>query len=400
MGKSVGSKVAIRALHRLSARFVSTVTDPGYHADGGGLYLQVTGTGAKSWIFRYKRERRSREMGLGSLSIISLQDARGKAADARRLLVEGKDPIAERDSARRGVVAMTWGEARRTYVAQMKAGWKNGAHAGQWEQSLADYGPDDALPVRAIDTPIVLRCLQPIWETKTETATRVRGRIERILDWARVHGLRDGENPARWRGHLSELLPPPSKVRKVRHHPAMPYAELPAFMAELATREGVSRLALRFSILTASRPNEVCGARWAEFDLEAAIWTVPAERMKAGKEHRVPLSAAALALVRSLPRAVPPFPISDAAMLQLLQRHMKRAPYTVHGFRSSFRDWAAEETRHERDVVEMALAHVIENDTEAAYRRGELLKKRRALMEDWSAFAESQDAARHQCTHS
>lgn len=389
MGRSMGSGIRIRAIHRLSARFVASVTVPGYHHDGGGLYLQVTRSGARSWVFRYKLAKRPREMGLGSAAIISLQDARVKAADARRKVAEGIDPIAERDAARLGSQELTWGEARAAYIEQMKAGWKNGAQAEQWEQSLRAYGPADTLPVRVIDTPIVLRCIQPIWTTKTETATRVRGRIERILDWAKVKGFRDGENPARWRGHLEELLPKPSKVAKVRHHPAMPYAELPAFMATLTERKALSRTALRACILTASRPNEICGARWSEFDLEAEVWTVPAERMKAGKAHRVPLSRAMLDLLHGLPRAVPPFPVTDSAMLQLLQRQLKRRPYTVHGFRSSFRDWAAEETSHPSEVVEMALAHTIENETEAAYRRGELLKKRRALMEDWAAHVDS-----------
>lgn len=394
MGTGVGRRESGRAIHRLSARFVSTVTAPGYHPDGGGLYLQVTRTGAKSWIFRYKRAKRSREMGLGSTSIIGLQDARVKAADARRVVLEGRDPITERDAARAPSQEMTWGEAKRAYIAQMKPSWKNEAQAEQWEQSLDAYGPDDAHAVRGIDTPIVLRCLQPIWTTKTETATRVRGRIERILDWSKVHGMREGENPARWRGHLEKLLPKPSKVAKAGHHPAMPYADIPAFMAELVSRDALSRTALRFTILTAARTNEVTGARWAEFDLDAAVWTIPAGRMKAGKEHRVPLVAEVVEMLRALPRAVPPFPLSESPMLQLLQRHMKRRPYTVHGFRSSFRDWAAEETHHSSEVVEMALAHAIENDTEAAYRRGELLKKRRALMEDWAAFVDSKLAGR------
>lgn len=374
-----------RPIHRLSARFVQTTTEAGYHADGGGLYLQVTATGAKSWVFRYKRGGKARDMGLGSASVVTLQEARHAALEQRKALLAGKDPITERSSTRTRSRGMSFGEAADAYIETHRAAWKNEAQAHQWAQSLRDHGPDRALPVAEVDTAAVLACLRPIWAGKTETATRLRGRIERILDWARVNGLREGENPARWRGHLDNLLPRPSKVAKVAHHAAMPYAALPAFMATLRSRDGLARRALRFTILTAARTGEVTGALWPEFDLRAGVWTVPAGRMKAGREHRVPLVPEVVDMLRALPREAPPFPLSENGMLNLLQKHMGQ-PYTVHGFRSSFRDWAAETTSHPPEVVEMALAHTIENRVEAAYRRGDLMDKRRALMADWAAF--------------
>jgi len=245
------------------------------------------------------------------------------------------------------------------------------------------------MPVEEVDTAAVMACLQPIWASKTETANRVRGRIERVLDWARVHGLRAGDNPARWRGHLDKLLPKPSKVGRRRHHEAMPYQDVPAFMSQLAERDGAARRALRFTILTAARTSEVTGADWPEFDLAAAVWTIPAGRMKGGREHQVPLSPAAMALLRGLPRDRPPFALSENAMLYLVQKDPPKGfglPFTVHGFRSSFRDWAAETTDTPNEVVEMALAHAIRNKAEAAYRRGNLLERRRHLMEAWAEF--------------
>lgn len=372
-----------RAIHRLSARTVATATTKGYHADGGGLYLQVSSTGAKSWVLRFKRMGKPREMGLGSASVVTLQEARHAALEARKLIAAGKDPIVQR----RAVQAhgMTFGEAADAYIEAHAASWKNEAQAHQWTQSLKDHGPARDLPVADVDTAEVVRVLRRIWSDKTETATRVRGRIERILDWARVNGLREGENPARWRGHLDKLLPKPQKLAKVTHHAAMPYAALPAFMVKLLERDGLARRALRFTILTAARTGEVTGAEWREFDLKAGVWTVPASRMKGGVQHRVPLVPEAVALLERLPRAAPPFPLSENGMLNLLQKHMGQ-PYTVHGFRSSFRDWAAEETDTPSEVVEMALAHTIPNKVEAAYRRGDLLEKRRDLMLAWAAY--------------
>lgn len=373
-----------RPIHKLSARAVATTTAKGYHPDGGGLYLQVTATGAKSWVLRFKRLGKAREMGLGSASVVTLQEARHAALEARKVLAQGKDPITQR----RAVQAhgMTFGEAADAYIEAHKAGWKNEAQAHQWTQSLEDHGPRRELPVADVDTAELVRCLGRIWQTKTETATRVRGRIERILDWARVNGLREGDNPARWRGHLDKLLPKPKKLTKVRHHPAMPYRELPAFMRRLLERDGLARRALRFTILTAARTGEVTGAQWSELELKAGVWTVPASRMKAGVEHRFPLVPELVAMLELLPRAVPPFALSENGMLNLLQKHMGCPQYTVHGFRSSFRDWAAEETDTPSEVVEMALAHTIPNKVEAAYRRGDLLEKRRELMQAWADF--------------
>lgn len=383
-----------RPINRLSARAVQTLKDPGYHADGGGLYLLIGPTGAKSWVLRYQLRGRRREMGLGSAQLVSLQEARGAALEQRKVLAQGRDPLAERAAA--AAVGRTFGECAEALIASLAPGWKHEAQAEQWRQSLRDYGPAAATPIADVDTARVMACLQPIWTTKTETANRVRGRIERVLDWARVHGLRAGDNPARWRGHLDKLLPKPSKVGKRRHHEAMPYSDVPAFMARLAERDGAARRALRFTILTAARTGEVTGAEWVEFDLAAAVWTIPAERMKGGREHQVPLTAAAIAILRGLPRDRPPFALSENGMLYMVQKAPPKGfglPFTVHGFRSSFRDWAAETTEFPNELVEMALAHAIRNKAEAAYRRGNLLERRRRLMEAWAEFLGQQRAA-------
>lgn len=383
-----------RPINRLSARAAQTLKEPGYYADGGGLYLLIGPTGAKSWVLRYQIRKRAREMGLGSAALVSLQEARAAAIAQRRLLAQGLDPLEERKAA--AAVGSTFGECAEALIKSLEPGWRNDAQAEQWRQSLRDYGPRADMPIKDVDTAAVMACLQPIWATKTETASRLRGRIERVLDWARVHGLRSGDNPARWRGHLDKLLPKPTKVTKPRHHEAMPYAEVPAFMARLAERDGAARRALRFTILTAARTGEVTGADWAEFDMGDAVWTIPAERMKGGREHRVPLSTAALAILRPLPRDRPPFALSENAMLYLVQREPPKGyglPFTVHGFRSSFRDWAAETTEFPNELVEMALAHAIRNKAEAAYRRGNLLERRRRLMEAWAEFLGQQRAA-------
>ncbi|WP_313320456.1 integrase arm-type DNA-binding domain-containing protein [Stenotrophomonas sp.] len=376
-----------RPIHRLSARAVQTLTKQGYHPDGGGLYLLIGHSGGKSWVLRYQKAGRRREMGLGSSSLVSLAEARQAAVAQRRLLIAGEDPISTRRASRDA--GATFGDAADAYIESHKAGWKNDAQAAQWTQSLKDYGPARSVPVAEVDTAMVMACLRPIWEKKTVTAGRVRGRIERVLDWARVQGMREGENPARWRGHLDHLLPKPSKVRKEKHHAAMPYAEVPAFIATLAERDARSRRALRFTILTAARTEEVVGADWSEFDLSAKVWTIPAGRMKGGRAHSVPLTAAALAILEPLSRKEPPFKLSENAMLYLVQKPSPKGlglPFTVHGFRSSFRDWAAEETETPNEVVEMALAHAIRNKAEAAYRRGALLDRRRVLMEEWQAY--------------
>lgn len=383
---------------KLTARKVDTAK-PGKHEDGDGLRLVVSKTGAKKWVLRFTLNGKRREMGLGSYPERSLTEARKKAADARTLVLNGLDPIEAGQSQTPTVPTFTQAAAR--FVRNQRRGWSNPKHARQWVATLKTYARPvvGAKPVDSITTEDVLRVLQPIWTTKTETAKRVQGRLENVLDFAAAHKWRDQTNPARWRGHLDKILPKPTRVRAVTHHPAMPYTELPTFMQELTAKEGVSALALRFLILTACRTNEVLGAQWHEIDLEAKVWTIPADRMKAKREHRVPLVPAALAILEALPRldgnphlfpgSRRQRPISNMAMLQLM-RGMgygvggDRGAYVPHGFRSSFRDWAGEVSSHPRDVCEMALAHVIENKVEAAYRRGDLFEKRRAMMQEWA----------------
>lgn len=326
-------------------------------------------------------------MGPGSTGVVTLQEARASALEQRKMLLAGEDPISARGVARSA--GATFSEAADPYIASHRSGWKNDAQAELCAQSLRDYGPTRATPINEVDTRVVMVCLRPIWETKTVTATRVRGRIERVLDWAKVHGMRDGDNPARWRGHLDNLLPKPSKVSKTQHHAAMPYGQTPAFVQILSPRDARSRRALRFTILTTARTEEVTGADWTEFDLKQGILTVPAGRMKGGRQHAVPLTQAALNILDPLPRNEPPFSLSENAMLYLLQKTPPKGlglPFTVHGFRSSFRDWAAETTDFPHEVVEMALAHAIRNKAEAAYRRGTLLDKRRLLMGAWESY--------------
>lgn len=374
----------MRGLNRLAARQVATLGE-GYHADGGGLYLQVRGS-ARSWIYRYQLNKRRREMGLGPATAVSLLEARQAAQEARRTLAKGLDPITHRRAARAHIDRL-WGEAVDDLIAALSSEWKTDAQAHQWTQSLRDYGPDRGLPVRLVDTAVVMKCLGPLWTEKTETATRVRGRIERVWDAERVRGTVAGENPARWKGHLAALLPKPSKVHKVKHHEAMPYEDVPAFMARLMERDCITRLALRFTILTAARTAEVRGAPWSEF--EGDLWTIPDWRIKGGKMQRVPLPRQALAILEGLPRDRPPFRLSSNTMLNLVQKPPPKGfglPYTVHGFRSSFRDWGAETTAFPRELLEKALAHTLEDKTEAAYQRGDLLEKRRQLMQVWADF--------------
>jgi integrase len=398
-----------RAIGRLTALKLERLREkPGMHADGGGLYLQVKNGGA-SWILRYQLNGRMRYMGLGPLTLFGLKAARAKALDAKRLRYEGRDPLEARRQARararlEAAKAMTFQQAAETYIAAHKAGWQNAKHADQWTNTLATYaGPAiGAFPVQAIDTALVLKVLEPIWATKPETASRVRGRIEAILDWAKVRGYRDGENPARWKGHLDHLLPARAKVRLVAHHAALPYGEIAAFMTALQQQEGIAARALEFAILTAARTSEVLGARWNEIDLNAKIWTVAVERMKARREHRVPLSKRVLVILEEMkslhrgdgnsetpgfvfPGAKRGAPLSNMAFLMLLRR-IGRNDLTAHGFRSTFRDWAAERTSFPAEVAEMALAHTVGDKVEAAYRRGDLFEKRGRLMEAWAAF--------------
>jgi len=373
----------------------------GTHAVGGcrGLYLQCK-NGGISWILRIMIDGRRREIGLGPYPTLTLENARYKGMDLRRQILAGIDPLAEkqREKQERKIAvakAITFAECADAYLDAHETSWKNAKHRNQWRNTLTTYAFSifGDLPVSAIDTALVMKCLEPIWHNKTETASRLRGRIEQVLDWATVRGFRAGENPTRWKGHLDKLLPAKNKIAKAVHHAALPYAEIGAFMVDLATMEGIGARALEFSILTAARSGEVRGATWAEIDMQARIWVIPAERMKMKREHRVPLSARALELLTAMPRisgADLAFPgtkgqMSDMTLTAVLRR-MGRADLTQHGFRSSFRDWAAEETAYPSEVAEMALAHAIGDKTEEAYRRGDLLKKRYRIMEDWSRY--------------
>ena len=391
-----------RRLNRLTAVEVRGISQKGMHHDGGGLYLQVSAAGARSWIFRFTLDGRAREMGLGPVHAIPLAEARKRAAECRRMRVDGIDPIEARSEHRgwkrlEAGKAMTFDACAAAYIAAHEASWRNAKHREQWRNTLSSYaGPVfGSLPVQSIDVGLVMKALEPIWHTKPETASRLRGRIEAVLDWATVRSYRKGDNPARWRGHLDKLLPARSKVHKVKHHPALPYNEMADFMAALRNQEGVAGRALEFLIMTATRTGEIIGARWDEVDLKVKIWVVPGARMKAGREHRVPLSAAAIAILEQMKDiresefvfagGKKGKPLSNMAMLAVLKR-MGRGELTAHGFRSTFRDWAAECANFPREVVEMALAHTIESKVEAAYRRGDLFQKRRQLMEAWARF--------------
>ena len=403
MAREVG-KLAAVALRSLPV---------GRHSDGGGLYLQVTQNGvgdkARSWLFRYSLAGKSREMGLGPLYTLGLAEARAKARELRKQVLDGEDPIAARNTRRQAatveaVTGMTFQACAEAYINAHQAGWRNPKHAAQWPSTLATYVYPifGALPVVAIDTGLVMKAVERLWTTKTETASRVRGRIESVLDWAAARGYREGENPARWRGHLENLLPARSKVARVEHHAALPYAEIAAFMAELREQEGVAALALELTILTAARTGEVLGARWDEINLDGLLWMVPAERMKAGKEHRVPLSDAAMRIIKKMaairlsdyifPGQRTSRPLSQMAMLMLLRR-MGRGDLTAHGFRSTFSDWCAEQTSFPSEVREMALAHVVGDRVEAAYRRGDMFEKRRALAEAWAHYCDGEEPA-------
>lgn len=393
---------------QLTARKVATIKEPGYYLDGRGLYLQVTpgkDKPAKSWVLRYKRNGRVREMGLGPVADRPLAEARKKAAECRRQVQEGIDPINERRAQRveeavKAAKRLTFEEATDRYLKAHADGWKNEKHRAQWRSTLKTYAFPvmGTLPVDAIELPHVLKVLEPIWKDKTETASRLRGRIERVLSWATVRGYRSGENPARWKGHLSEMLPASNLIARIKHHAALPYDEAPAFMAELRAREGISARALELTILTALRTSEVIEAKWDEIDLASGVWTVPAERMKAKKEHQVPLSGRVIDVLRSLPRLGEyVFPgvregrsLSNMAMLELLRA--MRDGLTVHGFRSTFRDWAGDQTNFASEVVEHALAHKLPDKVERAYRRSSALEKRRRVMDAWARYCDSPPA--------
>ena len=380
-----------RKINRLNARAVATITKNGRHADGGGLYLSISSNGGRRWVFLFRWHGKPTEIGLGSARDVTLARARELAAQARARLAEGISP----KDARRPSGGSTFGECADRVIEAMRPSWRNSKHAAQWEMTLTEYAaPLRRLPVNTITTEDVLSVLKPLWIEKPETASRLRGRIERVLDAAKAQGLRTGENPARWRGHLDQLLPKRQGLTR-GHHAAMNYAEVPTFMGDLRAREATAALALEFTVLTAARSGEVLRARWEEFDLDRAVWTIPANRMKAGREHRVPLSKRVLKIVQAMDEdhgndfvfggQKPGKPLAVMA-LEMVLRRMKIDEVTVHGFRSTFRDWAAECTNFSNEVCEAALAHVIKNKAEAAYRRGDLFDKRRKLMEAWAIY--------------
>ena len=384
-----------RTRNKLTARAVEALAKagtPGKHGDGGGLYLRIDGT-RRSWIYLYTWRGKPRVIGLGGYPHVPLQAARRARDRAEHLAQQGINP-AEAGKPH----GVTFGEEALAFLATKAPEWRNTEHRRQWRVTLETYCRSIwATPVDTIDTEAVLNVLQPLWRTIAETASRLRGRIEAVLDFAKAHGQREGENPARWRGHLDKLLPKRQKLSR-GHFAAMPYAEVPTFMAALREREAIAAMALEFTILTAARRGEVLGARWAEIDFDARVWTVPAPRTKAGREHRVPLSGRAMGILKKLAGAETgefifpgrrlEGPLSSMALAQVLHR-MNREGVTVHGFRSAFRDWCGEETHFPREIAEAALAHVTGDKTEAAYRRGDALEKRRALMEAWASYCEA-----------
>ena len=392
---------------RLSALKVSRLIaneKSGLYPDGGGLYLQKKPQGGASWVFRYKMGGRttSRDMGLGSAIAVSLSRARTSADEARNLIAAGADPIENRRAQRaaetlEAAKSISFRDCAEKYIAAHKAGWRNAKHAGQWTFTLETYvyPAFGSLSVASVDTGLVLKVIEPIWTTKTETASRVRGRIESILDWAKVRGYRTGENSARWRGHLDKLLPARNKVRKVKHHEALPYAEIGAFMESLREHQSIIAKAIEWLILTATRSDETTSARWDEIDFQAKAWVIPGLRMKTGLKHRIPLSSPALKILRTLlkqetgeyifPGKRVGRPLSASTLLVFLKR-MGQSDLTVHGFRTTFRDWTAEQTNYPREVAEMALTHTVSDNVEAAYRRGDLFDKRKRLMTDWGKY--------------
>ena len=391
--------MAKQTLNRLSATQVAKLKTPGRHADGGGLYLSIDNSGRRRWVFMYVRGGKRTELGLGGGRDLPLAKARTEAASIREMLATGLDPRVERAKSDH---IPTFGESADAYVEAMRSSWRNAKHAAQWTMTLTKYAkPIRSKPVDTISTQDVLEVLQGLWKRAPETAERLRGRIENVLDAAKAKGHRSGENPARWRGHLDQLLPKRQRLAR-GHHTALPYEAVPAFMTDLRIREAIAARALEFTVLTAARSGEVLGAMWDEIDLEKKVWTIPPIRMKAGKEHRVPLSPRAIKIIEAMqelgtggyvfPSPKPEKPLSSMAMAMLLRR--MKLEVTVHGFRSSFRDWASETTGFPHEVCEMALAHSIANKAEAAYRRGDLFDKRRKLMEAWAAYCTTDKQAK------
>lgn len=378
----------------LEANKIKAMTAPGRYSDGKGLYLVITEAGTKRWLHRYKCNGRRRDMGLGKFASVSLSEARSLVTDNHKLIAKNIDPIDERNKPE-STKAPSFGECAKQVIASKRAGWSNPKSEGQWASSLETYAKSlKRVSVDEISTEHVLKVLTPIWATKNETASRVRSRIEIILNWAKVKEYRAGENPAMWRGHLEHLLAKPSKVKKVKHHSAMDYHAISDFMAELRTKKSISAKCLQFAILTACRTSEVTGASWDEIDMNNQTWTIPAERMKMKKPHTVPLSSQAIELLESLPNQTGwlfPSPhygkhLSNMTMLNLLKRDMGYRALTVHGFRSTFRDWTAEETSTQNHIAEMALAHSLSSGVEKSYRRGDLISKRATLMQLWSNY--------------
>ena len=391
-----------RQTNRLTVRGITAENRPGMYSDGGGLYLQVARGGSKSWLYRFMLRRKSRDMGLGGIDVVTLAEAREKALAARKLAKDGIDPIDARKAQRKqqavgAISGRTFQDCAELYISSLGKGWKNPKHRAQWRNTLATYvfPVFGDVPVDAVNTAMVTEVLEPIWATKTETATRVRQRIEVVLNWAKAREYRTGENPALWRGHLDQLLAKPSKLKKVKHHAALPCEDVATFTEALREREGVSARGLEFLILTAARPGEATNALWSEVNLDKAEWIIPGERMKSGEQHRVPLSPAAVAVLRTMetvrtsdfvfPGQRDGRPLWTDALRRLLER-MGHGGLTSHGFRSTFRDWAAEQTAFPGEVAEAALAHTVGNKVEAAYRRGDLFDKRRRLMDAWAVY--------------
>ena len=413
LGVRLGVRMSRSTIHKLTALQIKNATKKGNYPDGGNLYLQVAHNGSKSWLLRYRVNSKSREMGLGSLDSLPVKQAREKAAEYRRLLADGVDPIEHRkiersNSKQEQEKAKTFKECADEYIENKKGGWSNAKHAQQWSNTLRDYAHPliGKLPIKEVDIEHVKKILTPIWASKNETATRVRGRIECIIDYAMVMDYRPkGLNPAVWRGNLSHIFPAPNTIKKATHYDALPYNMMADFIPLIKNEISLSARALEFTILTAARTNEVIEAKYSEIDFENNIWVIPKERMeKTKREHRVHLTATAMKIIKDLE----PYKVSDyifygkgksgfmsnMSMLNLLKRMrlevIKNYPhFTVHGFRSSFRDWGAETTSFPNEVLEMALSHTIDNQAEAAYRRGDLFDKRKVLMEAWESFCYS-----------